>query len=169
MRAEVRVVDEAHLDLRREIFRYGRPQQPQAESVLQRVICVEADVRGLEIRARSGGRRKAVHCAAAVRGQTSTRVERREEALGRPPLPSGDELLPKLLRFHAREANQHPVVSPVVRRDEEGRGVGLHESLARVPVSADDERDAVLLDPREELASHAEAGGAVARSFLDAR
>src|ERR1039458_6880903 len=103
------------------------------------------------------------------RGQTSTRVERREELLGRPPLPSSDELLPKLLGFHAREANQHPVVSPVVRRDEEGRGVGLHESLARVSVSADDERDAVLLDPREELASHAEAGGAVARAFLDAR
>jgi hypothetical protein len=38
MRAEVRVVDEAHLDLRREIFRHERPQQAQAERVLQRPL-----------------------------------------------------------------------------------------------------------------------------------
>ena len=93
------------------------------------------------------------------RGQTSTRVERREELLGCPPLPRSDDLVSKLFRFHAREANQHPVVSAVVRRDEEGRRVGLQESLARVPVRADDESDAVFLDPREELARHAEAGG----------
>src|SRR5450830_1195166 len=36
MRAEVRVVDEAQLDLLHQILRHQRPQQAQAERVLQR-------------------------------------------------------------------------------------------------------------------------------------
>ena len=36
MRAEVRVVDETHLDLLQQVFRHQRPEQAKAERVLQR-------------------------------------------------------------------------------------------------------------------------------------
>src|SRR5262249_22392319 len=77
--------------------------------------------------------------------------------------PGHAEHVLELPRSDLREADEHPVVGPVVVGQVERAGIGLEERLAGVAVDADDERPAVLPEPREELAPHAIAGGPVGR------